>query len=623
MTGRDHAWPPEWARDLAAGDDGRTDVDDVALHLAIEAGAWPDPSLPRAERRAFALIVLASLDARAEGATRLALSAVDARLAHLGAAADDRAAVARLLPHLLSDPPLPALTPFVGRPGDYRPLIIDGDFLYQERDLRLEQRLADAIAARLAAAPLPAPAAGAATPEEPGRWPWSAQQRAAMDAAACSRLVVISGGPGTGKTALIGGVVRTWEAMGFASDRIAIAAPTGKAANRIAELMHAAGPVPTTLHRLLGFTAGRNVRGGDFRHHENRPLPHDAIIVDEASMVGLALMEQLVRALRPDARLVLLGDADQLPAVELGSVFRDLGAHAVRLTTSHRMDPGDPAGASVLSAARAIAAGDIGELLDPARQPLPAGGFACLSAEGSGPHAARRLVQVFVEQWYQQRIKPGLEAAARTFRLVGDGLDARDAGDAAAALDRQRQARLLTVTRTGFAGSDRINAELGRRAATDDVGGGNAGATHELAAGTPVMITRNDYDRGLYNGDQGVVLSVAAAGRPPSLAAVFARDGVLVPFPLPALASVLSVAYASTVHKAQGSELEHAALLLPDADLPLLSRELVYTAVTRVRRSITVVGQRDLLERAVARPLERASGLGERIQAHRTSLQRK
>jgi len=153
--------------------------------------------------------------------------------------------------------------------------------------------------------------------------------------------------------------------------------------------------------------------------------------------------------------------------------------------------------------------------------------------------------------------------------------------------------------------------------------GGEAGATHELAAGTPVMITRNDYDRGLYNGDQGVVLSVAAAGRPPSLAAVFARDGVLVPFPLPALASVLSVAYASTVHKAQGSELEHAALLLPDADLPLLSRELVYTAVTRVRRSITVVGQRDLLARAVARPLERASGLGERIQAHRTSQQRK
>ena len=619
MSGRDHAWPPEWARELAPGE---VDVDDVSLHLAIEAGAWPAQELPRAERRAFALVVLASLDARGEGATRLALSVVDARLGRLGAAADDRAAVAGLLPRLLTDT---ALAPLVGRPGDYRPLIVDGDFLYQERDLRLEQRLADALAARLAAPPLPSPAAPVATQEEPGRWPWSEEQRAAMDAAARSRLVVISGGPGTGKTALIGGIVRTWEALGIAGERIAIAAPTGKAANRIAELMHAAGSVPTTLHRLLGFTAGNSLRGGDFRHHENRPLPHDAIIVDESSMVGLPLMEQLVRALRPDARLVLVGDADQLPAVELGSVFRDLGPHAVRLTTSHRMDPGDPAGASVLSAARAIAAGDIGALLDPGRQPVPAGGFSCLSPEGSGPHAGRRLCQVFVDQWYKTRIKPGLETAARTFRLAhtDDGLDPRDASDAAAALDRHRQARLLTVTRTGFAGSDRINAELGRRAAADVGAGASAGATHELAAGTPVMITHNDYDRGLFNGDQGVVLSVAAAGRPPSLAAVFARDGVLVPFPVPALASVLSVAYASTVHKAQGSELEHAALLLPDADLPLLSRELVYTAVTRVRRSITVVGRRDLLAQAVARPLERASGLGDRIQASRTSQQRK
>jgi exodeoxyribonuclease V alpha subunit len=615
VSGRDHGWPPEWARDLAAGG---VDVDDVSLHLAIEAGAWPGPELPRAERRAFALVVLASLDARGEGATRLALPAVDARLERLGATTDDRAAVVRLLPRLLTEA---ALAPLVGRPGDYRPLIVDGDFLYHERDLRLEQHLAEALAARLTAPPLPAPAPPVAMREETGRWPWSAQQRAAMDAAACKRLVVISGGPGTGKTALIGGIVRTWEALGIAGKRIAIAAPTGKAANRIAELMQAAGPVPTTLHRLLGFTAGHNLRGGDFRHHENRPLPHDAIIVDEASMVGLPLMEQLARALRADARLVLLGDADQLPAVELGSVFRDLGPHAVRLTTSHRMDPGDPAGASVLSAARAIAAGDVGELLDPGRQPSPVGGFACLSPEGSAPHAGRRLIQTFVDEWYQARVKPGLETAARTFRLadVDDGFDPRDASDAAAALDRQRQARLLTVTRTGFAGSDRINAELGRRAAAD-VGVG--GATHELAAGTPVMITRNDYDRGLFNGDQGVVLSVAAAGRPPSLAAVFARDGVLVPFPLSVLSSVLSVAYASTVHKAQGSELEHAALLLPDADLPLLSRELVYTAVTRVRRSITVVGQRALLAQAVARPLERASGLGDRIQAFRTSQQR-
>lgn len=130
------------------------------------------------------------------------------------------------------------------------------------------------------------------------------------------------------------------------------------------------------------------------------------------------------------------------------------------------------------------------------------------------------------------------------------------------------------------------------------------------------MITRNDYDRGLYNGDQGVVLTVVGGnGGRPTPGAVFQRGGALVPFPLTALHGALAIAYASTVHKAQGSELDTAALILPDADMPLLSRELVYTAVTRVRRSITVVGRRELLDRAVARPLERSSGLAERIAA--------
>jgi exodeoxyribonuclease V alpha subunit len=168
------------------------------------------------------------------------------------------------------------------------------------------------------------------------------------------------------------------------------------------------------------------------------------------------------------------------------------------------------------------------------------------------------------------------------------------------------------VTRTGFAGADRINADLVQRAAID--AGLPAQAGGAILPGTPVMITQNDYDRGLYNGDQGVVLSVVhGKGERPLSAAVFPRGGALVPFPISALQGALAVAYASTVHKAQGSELDHAALILPDADLPLLSRELVYTAVTRVRRSITVVGRRALLEQAIARPLERSSGLAERL----------
>jgi len=608
-----YAWPPVWARDLVPA---TADVDRSALYLAIEAASWPSPTLAPAERRAFALVVLASLDSRGGGATRLDLATVGDRLARLGVAGDDRTAAVRLAEARLALPPLAA---FVGQPGDYRPFIVDGGFLYHERDLRLEQRLAGAIAARLDADDA-APSASSAIE---GRW--TQEQIAAIDAARRRSLTVISGGPGTGKTALIGGIVRAWLAAGVGRDAIAIAAPTGKAANRIAELLSDApdAPEPGTLHRLLGLGGGAvRLRGGEFRHHENRPLPHAAVIVDEASMVGLSLMEQLSRALAPGARLVLIGDGDQLPAVDVGSVFRDLVATGptFRLTESHRMNPADPAGAAVLDAARAIAAGDLaGRGTPAARTPAELGtaGLVCLEPDGETPQAGRRSLSAFIDHWYATWIRPGADAARQSYALRADNdseLTPDAAAAAMAALARQQRSRLLTVTRGGFAGADRINSDLARRAAVD--AGLPAPAGDVILPGTPVMITRNDYDRGLYNGDQGVVLTVVAGnGGRPTPAAVFQRGGALVPFPLTALHGALALAYASTVHKAQGSELDTAALILPDADMPLLSRELVYTAVTRVRRSITVVGRRELLERAVARPLERSSGLAERIAA--------
>ena len=616
-----HAWPPAWARDLLPAG---ADVDEDALYLAIEAGGWP--ALDRGARRAFALVVLASLDSRGSGATRLDLATVGDRLARLRIAEDDHTAAAQLAQGGLA---LPALAAFVGRPGDYRPFIVDGRFLYHERDLRLEQRLASALAARLDAPEKPGTAGAqaaaanqAAAADSEGRW--TPEQVAAIEAARRRPLSVITGGPGTGKTALIAGIVRAWLADGIPGERIAIAAPTGKAANRAAELLRTGAgddaPVPGTLHRLLGLGGGVRLRGGEFRHHENHPLPHAAVVVDEASMVGLALMDQLLRALAPDARLVLIGDGDQLPAVDVGSVFRDLvvTGRALRLTRSHRMDPADPAGAAVLDAARAIASGDLGGRGVPAlRAPAQLGfsGFACFEPDGVTPPALRRSLSAFVDHWYATWIRPGAEAARQSYPLRAGSEDELEPDAAAAiinALGRQQRSRLLTVTRGGFSGADRINADLARRAASD--AGLAAPAADDILPGTPVMITRNDYDRGLYNGDQGLVLSVVTRnGNHPTRAVVFARGGRLVPFPLPALHGALSVAYASTVHKAQGSELDHAALLLPDADLPLLSRELVYTAVTRVRRSITIVGRRALLEQAVTRPLERASGVAERI----------
>ena len=203
----------------------------------------------------------------------------------------------------------------------------------------------------------------------------------------------------------------------------------------------------------------------------------------------------------------------------------------------------------------------------------------------------------------------------RALRVDRGALDEAGTALAGALLERHRRARLLTVTRVGQAGADRINDLLVRRAA--DELGRDAGAD-ALPPGTPVMMIENDYDRGLMNGDQGVALLVEQAGQigqegAPIPMFAFPHQSTLALFPAATLRGTVAVSYATTVHKAQGTELVEAALILPESDLPLLSRELVYTAVTRARRSIVVVGRRALLEQAAGRPLERASGLALRL----------
>ena len=627
MSAPARSWPPAWGAALAGGD-----VDREALYLALEAASWPR-ALPTSERRAFALLVLASCEAREEGATRLVLTSgtgngIDARLERLGAADADRAAVADLVGRLASHPDL---EPLVGRLGDHRPFIVDGGCLYQERDLRLEERLADALAARIAT-PVPAfandsvdPAAALAV-AAPATRRWTAAQSAAITAALGRPLTVVTGGPGSGKTALIGGIVRAWRAAGMPAEAIAVAAPTGKAANRIAEGLVADGletPAPSTLHRLLGFSARRSLHGGAFRHHENNRLPHAGVIIDEASMVDLMLVEQLARALRPETRLVLIGDADQLPAIQAGSVLRDLGPLALRLPESHRMSPDDPAGAEILEAARQIAAGKT----PPARQPaagVPAiealtfVGFEVCEPDVRDSHG-RRLLGAFIDRWYARHVHPtvAMVEPRRALRLDHGALDEAGRALASTLLERHRRARLLTVTRVGQAGADRINDLLVRRAAHEL---GRDAVPDALPPGTPVMMIENDYDRGLMNGDQGVALLVEQVGQvrnegAPTAMFAFPHQSALALFPAATLRGAVAVSYATTVHKAQGSELVEAALILPEIDLPLLSRELVYTAVTRARRSIVVVGRRALLEQAAGRPLERASGLAPRLAA--------
>jgi exodeoxyribonuclease V alpha subunit len=598
------------------------DVAEETLYLVDEAASWA-PALSPPERRSFALVVLALEEARAGGSTRLPLADLGATLARLDVAGTHLRDAEDFAARLGT-----ALGPLVGTPEAYKPFILDGGCLYAHRDWRLEDRLARALAARLAAPAFALPPGaleGALAHAAPADRAFNAEQRAALDAALTRPLTLVTGGPGTGKTALLAGIVRALRHLGLGPDEIALAAPTGRAANRIAESLGASvadAPEPRTLHRLLGYRGGRAARAGEFRHHENFPLPHRAVLVDEASMIDLGLMERLVRALRPDARLVLVGDADQLPSVDAGAVFRELAPRAARLTQSHRQDPSAPAGASVLAAARAVHDGGARALTEAPRAraaDLTWSGFELLSPPTHGSGAERRLVAAFAEQWLRTRVRAlpdyGALTAARVYRLGSVASAPFDADDTEALQRLVRHhlsLRVLAVTREAGAATsaDSLNQLLARRA---DAAAGTT--SDDLASGTPVLMIRNDYDRGLFNGDQGVVVSAVSGDARPARVVVFPRGAGLAAFPLEGLRDDLRVAYATTVHKAQGAEVDHVALVLPERDLPLLTRELVYTALTRARHSAVVVGRPELLALAVGRPLARASGLAARIDA--------
>jgi exodeoxyribonuclease V alpha subunit len=621
------------------------DVAAETLYLTSEVARWT-PQLLHPDRRAWALLVVASLENQRRGSTRLPLpdaarnpdlsSSLDASLDALGIAAPERAAIVALAARLLTTD---ALAPVVGTAADYKPFIVDDGHLYHQRVLTLERRLADTLARRLRRKPdsisgtdLDRAMAAAAA----GARPLSSEQQAAIRAIVLLPLTVVSGGPGTGKTSIIVAALRALGALGISGDDVALCAATGKAANRIASSlaaeMIAAGPlpVPQTIHRLLGYRAAGS--RGQFRHHENYPLPHKVVIVDESSMIDLALMERLARAVRDDAQLVLLGDANQLPSVEAGAVFRDLGHLALTLTESHRMNPALPEGRAILTAAEAVLQGRPDVIAQPVRtrpEELTFTGVEMLALEtpSKGTAAAPRsrppaLLNAFLDRWHRERIAayPDRESLAQQTYAFSDGQPAPAQLPHLKALFRAEEGhRILCVTRGASrpTGADAINGALHERASSGRPAGD---ASQGFAAGAPVIMLRNDYGRGLFNGDQGLCLRVAATTSsgpplPAALAAVFpTRDG-FVEFPLPSLRGDLALAHALTVHRAQGSEVDHVALILPDDDLPLLSRELLYTAMTRARRSVVVVGSRDILARGIGRRVERFCGLAARLAA--------
>lgn len=471
------------------------------------------------------------------------------------------------------------------------------------------------------------------------------RQREAARTAVRGRLTVLTGGPGTGKTTTVARILAVLQEVAGPGLRIALAAPTGKAAARLQEAVRdvvasldpadrdrVGTPEATTVHRLLGWKAGSTTR---FAHDADHHLPHDVVVVDETSMVSLPLMARLLEALRPEARLLLVGDPDQLASVEAGAVLGDLvasapGSGVVRLTTVHRQE----SGSRILPLAAAIRDGDA----DAALAVLRDGGTSVELVEA----AADRLTDAEVRAVRRDAEDAGVELVAA----------ARE-GDAARALRALDAHRLMLAHRRGPAGVSHWAALVeawvaaavavkdaaaavaakdaaaargaasgggaasrdGGRASRDGgaaVRGGAAPSRDRRAAGgglwypgRPLLVTANDRDTGLYNGDTGVVVAegddvIAVFGDP--------DDPLRVrPHRLPPVETV----HAMTVHRGQGSQFRKVSLILPPAGSPLLTRELLYTAVTRARESVRVVGTEDAVRKAVETPVRRASGLRE------------
>lgn len=426
------------------------------------------------------------------------------------------------------------------------------------------------------------------------------EQRAAVREAARRWTTVLTGGPGTGKTTTVAGLLALLaeqaehgRAGAGRNLRIALTAPTGKASARLqqsvddettklpeSDRVRLGDLQSSTLHRLLGWRPDSSIR---FRHNRDNRLPHDVIVVDETSMVSLTMMARLLEAVRPDTRLVLVGDPGQLASVEAGAVLADLvdgfsrrsESPVAALSTSHRY------GGGIADLARSLREDD-----------------------------ADRVIEVLRGGGDVELVDPDDEVAMAEFRAVTTQAAlavrlAAESGEAQAAVDALDQHRLLCAHREGPYGVAGWNRQVERLVAE------RTGVTHydEWYAGRPVLVTANDYGQGLYNGDIGVTIR-AADGR---LRVVVPGADGLKEFATTRLAGVQTV-HAMTVHKSQGSQAREVSVIMPPDDSRLLTHELFYTAVTRAQDRVRVIGTEQSVRAAVARKVQRASGLARRLQ---------
>jgi len=510
----------------------------------------------------------------------------------------------------------------VGQPGEFAPLILDQrNRLYLQRYWKYEDELGRNLEARLKKK-LPRdfdPNALAINIAKLFPAPADLQKVAAF-LAATSRLCVISGAPGTGKTRTIVLICALLISLAGKRDlNFALAAPTGKAAARLKETiaqtsislrLPAELKLPTdasTIQRLLG------ARGDSphFRHNAKNPLTADVVIVDEASMIDLALLAKLFDAVRPEAQVILVGDKDQLASVEAGSAFRDICtpgfalnisvslAEAFANCTGEKLEQASADQAPIHSVVvelrqnyRFSPGTGISELSSAINQGDSAAAFAVLKSGGSIRWRPTPALKIF-EREVRDRVFPRFEKLLTM-------------SDPTTALEQLADFAVLCALRRGPFGAEAVNTLLEgmlRETGRIEVAG-------RYQAGEPIIIVKNDYNVGLFNGDLGIVLRDGRSGE----LRVFFRgeaDEVLnfAPGRLPAH----EPAFALTVHKSQGSEFRDAVVILPERDAPLLTREVLYTGITRVRETVEIWAPEDILRQAIARKIERNSGLRDRL----------
>ena len=520
----------------------------------------------------------------------------------------------------------------------HAPLVLEGGLLYLRRYREYERALALGLQ-RIATQPVPEAGIEPLALLFARLFPQATHDdRQARAAALALRhaLLLVTGGPGTGKTTTTARLLVLLVAQalhaGRASPRIALAAPTGRAAERMAEsvrqavqalaamgvdadLLAALPTSGTTLHRLLG-TIPDSPR---FRHDGDNPLPFDVVVVDEASMIDLPLMAKLVDAVASGTRLVLLGDPDQLPSVEAGDVLAAILGAAGEGDAMGRGDAdvlrpllGDAGNTSVF-------AQEGGEARYPGirvhlqrgwrqSEALDLAPLAATVREGDADAAlaqlrAGTLSNVHFHEGLADPLESQRDALLAHFRALGHAATPADA------LAQSTRLRLLTAVREGPQGARTLNARIERLLAE---GGGAGRAPQGHFQGQLLIVTENSYRHRLFNGDIGVCLRDTAG----TLVAWFPGDDAGHPRAFhPAALPAHESAFAMTVHKAQGSEFDTVWLLLPARGNRVLSRELVYTGITRARRALHIAGSDAVIREALARHAGRWSGLGWRLGA--------